>query len=81
MEELTGKPVLGVVPMLDVDVDDEDSLSSKMRGEGQVGLLDIAVIQLPRISNFTDFNPLERLSGVTVRYVRTPGEVPEILIW
>lgn len=75
LEELTGKPVLGVVPMLDVDVDDEDSLSSKMRGEGQVGLLDIAVIQLPRISNFTDFNPLERLSGVTVRYVRHSGEV------
>ena len=82
LEELTGKPVLGVVPMLDVDVDDEDSLSSKMRGEGQVGLLDIAVIQLPRISNFTDFNPLERLSGVTVRYVRTPGKFgnPDLVI-
>ena len=82
LEELIGKPVLGVVPMLDVDVDDEDSLSTKIKGREQVGLIDIAVIRLPRISNFTDFNPLERVEGVTVRYVRTPGEFgnPDLVI-
>ena len=58
LEALTGKPVLGVVPMLDVDVDDEDSLSARLSGSGRVGLVDIAVIRLPRLSNFTDFNPL-----------------------
>ena len=82
LEELTGKPVLGVVPMLDVDIDDEDSLSSKLTGGDKVGRLDIAVIRLPRLSNFTDFNPLERMEGVTVRYVSNPGELgrPDLII-
>ena len=82
LEELTGKPVLGVVPMLDVDIDDEDSLSSKLTGGERVGRLDIAVIRLPRLSNFTDFNPLERMEGVTVRYVSNPGELgrPDLII-
>ena len=82
LEQLTGKPVLGVVPMLDVDIDDEDSLSSKLTGGERVGRLDIAVIRLPRISNFTDFNPLERMEGVTVRYVRSPGELgrPDLIL-
>ena len=77
LEELTGKPVLGVVPMLDVDIDEEDSLSSKLSREGKVGLADIAVIRLPRLSNFTDFSPLERVEEATVRYVRVPGELGE----
>ncbi|HJC41365.1 MAG TPA: cobyric acid synthase [Candidatus Intestinimonas pullistercoris] len=77
LEELTGKPVLGVVPMLDVDIDEEDSLSSKLSREGKVGLADIAVIRLPRLSNFTDFSPLERVEEATVRYVRAPGELGE----
>ena len=69
LEELVEKPVLGVVPMLDVDVDDEDSLSGRLRDREKVGLIDIAVIRLPRLSNFTDFNNLERMEEVTVRYV------------
>ena len=82
LEQLTGKPVLGVVPMLDVDIDDEDSLSSRLTGGERVGRLDIAVIRLPRLSNFTDFNPLERMEGVTVRYVRSPGELgrPDLIL-
>ena len=74
LERLSGKPVLGVVPMLDVDVDDEDSLSHRLSGGGRVGLVDIAVVRLPRLSNFTDFNPLERMEEVTLRYVRNPRE-------
>ena len=77
LEELTGKPVLGVVPMLDVDIDEEDSLSSRLTREGKVGLADIVVIRLPRLSNFTDFSPLERVEEATVRYVRAPGELGE----
>ena len=82
LEELTGKPVLGVVPMLDVDVDDEDSLSSRLSKTGKVGLVDIAVIRLPRLSNFTDFNPLERMDEVTLRYVGSVKELgsPDLVI-
>ena len=75
LEGLTGKPVLGVVPMLEVDVDDEDSLSARLSKSGQVGLVDMAVIRLPRLSNFTDFNPLERMEEVSLRYVGSVGEL------
>ena len=82
LEELTGRPVLGVVPMLDVDVDDEDSLSSRLGRNGRVGLVDIAVVRLPRLSNFTDFNPLERMEAVTLRYVTSPRELghPDLVV-
>ena len=82
LEGLTGKPVLGVVPMLDVDVDDEDSLSGRLSQSGKVGLVDVAVIRLPRLSNFTDFNPLERMEEVSLRYVGSPGELgsPDLVI-
>ena len=83
LEQLTGKPVLGVVPMLDVDVDDEDSLSQRLEQRpAKKGLIDIAVIRLPRLSNFTDFNALERMEEVTLRYVRSPKELskPDLVI-
>ena len=84
IEELTHKPVLGVVPMTRVDIDDEDSLSERLRrsAPGAAGSIDIAVIRLPRLSNFTDFAPLERLSGVTLRYVGAVTELgrPDLVI-
>lgn len=82
LEKMTGKPVLGVVPMLDVDIDDEDSLSTRLVRQGKVGLIDIVVIRLPRLSNFTDFNPLERFEQVNLRYVRDPKEMgsPDLII-
>ena len=82
LEELAGKPVLGVVPMLEVDVDDEDSLSARLSRSGKVGLVDVAVIRLPRLSNFTDFNPLERMEEVSLRYVGSAGKLghPDLII-
>lgn len=82
IEELTGKPFLGIVPMLDVDIDDEDSLSTRLSRGSRPALLDIAVVRLPRLSNFTDFNPLERMEEVDVRYVRDPRELrrPDLVI-
>ena len=40
-------------------------------------MIDIAVIRVPRISNFTDFNPLESIQGVSLRYVKHPSELGE----
>lgn len=66
---ITGVPVVGVVPWLDVDLDDEDSLSERLGSRVGPAEVDLAVIRLPRIANFTDFSPLERIPGVSVRYV------------
>ena len=84
LEQLTGKPVLGVVPYLNIDIDDEDSLSERFTpsrpADGQNG--DIAVIRLPKVSNFTDFTALGATDGFSVRYVehaRDLGE-PDLLV-
>ena len=69
MKDYTDVPVVGVVPYMPVDIDDEDSLADRLDCQRERGLLDIAVIRLPRMSNFTDFNALERMQGVTLRYV------------
>jgi adenosylcobyric acid synthase len=69
LEERGGKPVLGVVPYLRCDIEDEDSLSEKLGAKGNTGLIDIAVIRLPRISNFTDLDAFSQYDGVSVRYV------------
>lgn len=55
LEEKTGVPVLGVVPYTRADIDDEDSLAPCLAQTQQRRPLDIAVVRLPRISNFTDF--------------------------
>jgi adenosylcobyric acid synthase len=80
IEELTGVPVLGVVPYLDVDIDEEDSVIQKENSAHKP--LEIAVIRFPRISNATDFNPLARLKTVHVRYVRRASEFsdPDMVI-
>ncbi len=75
LEEKTGIPVVGVTPYLQISLEDEDSLSDRLEGNGAVDLIDLAVIRLPRISNFTDFNPFERISGVSVRYVSSPAQL------
>ena len=78
----TGVPVLGVIPYLDLDIDDEDSLAQRLREKRQTASVDIAVIRLPRISNFTDFAPLEHHPSLGVRYVSGPGELgnPDLII-
>ena len=75
LEELCGCPVAGVVPYVTVDIDDEDSLSERFHRPQGRRLLDIAVVRLPRISNFTDFAPFERYDSVSVRYVQAPEEL------
>lgn len=69
IEEKTGIPVVGVVSMTPLDLDDEDSLSERLSHKEVQGIIDIAVIRLPHISNFTDFNVFEQMEGVSLRYV------------
>ncbi len=82
LEDMIHVPTVGVIPYLQVDIDDEDSLTSRFDKKSEVGLIDIAVIRLPRISNFTDFNVFEYTPGVTLRYVKSVGELknPDMII-
>lgn len=82
LEELCRTPVLGVIPYVDLDLDDEDSLSSRLTQTKAVKPVDVAVIRLPRLSNFTDFNALSRNDAVGVRYVSHPDELgnPDLII-
>lgn len=74
LEDLIHIPTIGVVPYAKLDIDDEDSLSERLTAEGTGGQLDIAVIRLPRISNFTDFSPLNYIAGAAVRYISRPEQ-------
>ena len=74
--ELVGVPCAGVVPYVKADIDDEDSLSRRL-SNGMKKEIDIAVIRLPRISNFTDFAPFERYENVSLRYISSVRELGE----
>ena len=76
LEQLLGLPVVGIVPYIHLDIDDEDSLSERLVSK-EASLIDIAVIRLPRLSNFTDFKSLEGVDGVSVRYVTTVRQLGE----
>lgn len=82
LEDAIKVPVVGVVPYLNIDVDDEDSLTERFVAKNTPALVDIAVIRLPRISNFTDFNALEYINGVSLRYVGSLNELkdPDLII-
>ena len=82
LEDLTGKPVLGVIPMEKIDVDDEDSLSDRLNQKTITEGIDVAVIRLPHISNFTDFSVLELIDGVSLRYVTDKKELgdPDLIL-
>lgn len=75
LEQRCGIPVVGVAPYLQIQVEDEDSLTERFDRNQEIGQIDIAVIRVPRISNFTDFNPLESIPGVSVRYVKHVSEL------
>lgn len=80
--EKCGKEVWGVVPYTDVDIEDEDSLSASLERKEKGENVDIAVIRLPKISNFTDFQAFSLEPDVTVRYVARASELgrPDVII-
>nr|WP_330397383.1 cobyric acid synthase [Maledivibacter halophilus] len=83
LEDLINIPVLGVVPYTDIQIEDEDSLAERFRrrGEGE-GEINVEVLYLPRVSNFTDFNVFETQKDVNLRYVMRGESIgnPDILI-
>lgn len=83
LEEKTGIPVCGVIPYVHLDIDDEDSLTERFGRKSGSGMIDVAVIRLPRISNFTDFAALEYRKEISVRYVDSAasfGEPDAVLV-
>ena len=82
LEELCGVPVAGVVPYVHLDIDDEDSLSTRFDRGSERRAIDIAVVRLPRISNFTDVSPFERYENVSVRYIERAAELgaPDMIV-
>lgn len=81
LEEKGKKPVVGVVPYLNCDIEDEDGLSEKLLNK-TADEIDIAVIRLPRISNFTDFDVFGQFKNVSVRYIEKCSEFgdPDMII-
>jgi adenosylcobyric acid synthase len=76
LEQKCGKPVLGVIPWFrDIRIAQEDSVYLDERPNAPAGqVLDVAVIRLPHISNYDDFDPLEEM-GCNVRYVTGEAEL------
>jgi adenosylcobyric acid synthase len=70
LEARTGVPTLGVLPWVDgLHLDAEDSLALRQPWGAGAGILDVAVVRFPRISNFTDVDALALEPAVSVRYV------------
>ncbi len=77
LEDITKVDVLGVIPYMKLEIDDEDSLSERLENNSSCNLIDIAVIKLPRMSNFTDFNVFSMCNNVGLRYVSSVKELGE----
>ncbi|WP_294428936.1 cobyric acid synthase [uncultured Treponema sp.] len=86
LEEKTGIPVVGTVPYVKIRLDDEDSLSENLHSlakfRNKNNEIQLAIVRLPHISNFTDFNPLQNLDAVNSYYVQKPEDLgfPDCII-
>jgi adenosylcobyric acid synthase len=77
LEELTGTPVVGVLPFYrDIHIEEEDSVALDQKARShRPGAFNIAVIRLPHLSNFTDFTFLEKTAPLHVFYTDDPAEL------
>jgi adenosylcobyric acid synthase len=84
LEKEAGIPVAGVIPYFrDISIAQEDSVTlEQLKPRQSPAQIDVAVIRLPHISNFDDFDPLDKESGVSVRYVNSIKELdhPDLVI-
>ena len=69
LEKLFNKPMIGVLPYFEMDIEDEDSISERFKKKGYGEKLNIGVIRLPSLSNATDFATFERVADVNVHYL------------
>lgn len=74
LEAKTQIPVLGVIPSMEVHLEEEDALVEK-RLEELFGSVDIAVVRFPKMINATDLLPLDLEEDIRVRYVTRPEEL------
>jgi adenosylcobyric acid synthase len=83
LEEIIKIPILGVIPYLDIQIEDEDSLTDKfIKTKSQDRAININIIKLPHISNFTDMNVFSLFEDVTISYIENENEIndPDIVI-
>lgn len=83
LEEMIKIPVVGVIPYFRLNIEDEDSVSSLIDySKHKTGEIDIAVIRLPYMSNFTDFNALLLHDDISLRFVNRKEELgsPDLII-
>ncbi len=79
IEELCGIPVVGVIPYFtDIHIEEEDSVSLEKKSmEAQKGKVNVAVVLLRHMSNFTDFDALERDDRIHLFYTSNPADIEE----
>lgn len=77
IEEKINKPCLGIIPYINLQIDDEDSVTHRFNRQMN-GEIVIGVIQLPYMSNFTDFTPFEIEEGVSLRYVSDTEQLQDV---
>ena len=83
IEKKTGRPVLGVLPYIrDMAIPQEDSVALERRqrraGAARFGQVQIGVVKLPHISNYTDFDPFEQEPAVQLHYLNGPDRVEDL---
>ncbi|MEM0449633.1 MAG: cobyric acid synthase [Methanomassiliicoccales archaeon] len=77
-EKELGIKVLGVLPHLDLELPTEDSMFLKDKGAKEDSTTLIGIIRLPRISNFTDFDPFTLEEGISVVYIDDPNDLDNV---
>lgn len=83
IEQLVQKPILGVIPYININLEDEDSLTEKYNVlKNREDDINIEIIRLPHISNATDFEILRHIDNVNIRYVNIDESLnnPDLII-
>lgn len=77
IEKLTGVPVIGVMPYTNVDIEDEDSVTERFKRLQKKKGINISVIKLKHISNFTDIDALRMVEDISIKYINSVDEMGE----